>query len=300
MSDAFFTDNTGDEPTSFEFVNVTQYTLSGGGLHINNIDDYILAEDGHIDNPPEAMTAIVGVDPQKTLSFQDYQTLLAAFTFLRADQGYLNNETSWKASSVIATECGLYLCLKKYEPRVISGILVEQTQEVSRQRASESYTPLVPVANSSITGTTNWNPIYHEYYVPRTDFQLVYHVTNDSWLSSSPYFNITQDFLLSTSDFLGALLPPMNNTMTSDKKFLPQNVYIKEGLRYSSQILQPLYFSEDLSRMFEVVAQSLTLSFRNAANRTQEIGISYRWTLYYEIRWQYLSLPVTAFVGKKL
>lgn len=137
-------------------------------------------------------------------------------------------------------------------------------------------------------GTLDWNPIYNSGYVTRYDFQLDPSDLDNSWYEPGTTFNASQAALDSISALLASIYPLPGNTTTA-----AEGVYWmgEEGLVYSTQMLQPLWNSTDLTVTFDTLAKSFSVAIRNGANDVYP-GQMMQWVIQYRIRWVYFSLPV--------
>lgn len=245
------------------------------------------------------MNASITSDPNSTVNFKDSQTLLAAFTMIRASDGYTNGSLAWGAHGTTPTamECGLSLCLKLYQSSVSSGNLSDEVIASASTKVPGSWLPRpqdeqiakesLAKASDSILGTLAWNPVYHPIYLVRDDYQL-----EATSLSSSPNstYNITQKAIDSTIAYINGLIPRMVNQSTV-------NITTVLNPVYGTPILQPLYDSRDLTVTFEKIAMSLSNALRRAGTEPLR-GTTQNWVIHYEIRWIWLVLPVTLLLCK--
>lgn len=265
--------------------NGTLYKLPNG-QYISNFDGWISGSE-----TAQVMQANVTADPSRTIHFRDSQTLLAAFSIIRAQERYINNDSTWENLSPSAIECALTLCLKAYNSSVSNALFAEEILAVSSIKLPESY--LVPetitsgpgftISNRSALGTLDWNPIFHNYYVPRTDFRLDSSGFNQTWNPLYTNFSITQKFIDSTLNMLISLCEAGGS--------------VYNGGRYDTAILGPLYLSPNLSDTFQVTAKSLTNAMRNASP-TPALGHAQQWVVKFQIRWESMTLPIAVVLGK--
>lgn len=276
--------------------NGTQYALPYLGLSITNFDGSVLES-----STSTYMAAVSSSDPALTVNFQDWETLLVAITIMEASESCLRNESDWQDSPPVATECGLWLCLNAYSSSVSNGTLSEEVLQSSSKKIPASWEALpiseqpaaASLPNTTALGTLDWNPIYHSGYVTRYDFQLDPSDFDKSWYEPGDTFNASQAALDSTSALLASIYPLPKNATT-----VAEGVYWmgKEGLVYSTQMLQPLWNSTDLTATFDTLAKSLSVAIRNGANDVYP-GQTMQWVIQYRIRWAYFSLPVAIVLG---
>ncbi|KAF2148064.1 hypothetical protein K461DRAFT_298162 [Myriangium duriaei CBS 260.36] len=258
--------------------------------------------------PIMKMTAKATGDPKLTVNFQQYESLLFAYTFIQADSAYLANQTSWEASHPTASECALYLCLQGLKTSVSEGILVEQEIARTRKRVQDSWScEGYPSSNgttsypSTTDCTSDWQPINfsvnpafgYPTVASKYDFQLDPSDLGIPEIDSKDSFNVTQTFLMGsiyywTIGFLG--------------NFFGDSVgYVFTGQIdgtdvFLDPILEPFYNSTNLSRTFDNLARSITYNFRNSNNKGQS-GITQTWDISYAIRWQLVAVPAAILAG---
>lgn len=268
----------------------TQFTLPRVNLHINNFDFYY----NKSLNMTELMSGNATADPKNTYSFTSSQTLLVAFSFIRAGKAFLSTESAWQDSSPIATECGLELCLKVFDSRVSEGILTERILAERSRKVTNSWRPsplqslMTRINNRTSLDTIAWNPLWQPNYLKRDDFQLHPQGLNETWYPTNVTFNASQTFLASTVDFLHGLvpapatpdLPPLSVTTIYDNPWL-----------YSSPIMKPLYHASNLSHAFDLIAESMTNAIRNAGSNVHQ-GTTQQWAPHYHIRWAFFTFPM--------
>ncbi|KAF2096287.1 hypothetical protein NA57DRAFT_79053 [Rhizodiscina lignyota] len=279
----------------------TQYSLPYS--HIKNYDG--LSGTGVTDPGTISYTLItVGVTANysQTVSFQKSDTMLIAFAVMRANEGYINNKTTWENSKPIATECALYFCVNAYDANIQDGKLNETVTGSWASRSPSSWkdyqssdyasnvTDSSAVVNS--LNTDSHEPLYsNDTMLPRTDLQLLIpddHPTGLPRNLSGP-FNITQATVQSTSSFLiqwsvgtaGTLL--VNESPYGDNSPVPS-------------VLDALQNSTNLTTTFANVAQSMTYQIRSSSSVPHN-GISQLWVTHIRVQWTYLVLPAVALLG---
>lgn len=241
------------------------------------------------------------IRPDKTATFQGYETLLTAFPIITTDLEYQNGTKSWNKTIVTATECGLYLCLKAYQSNMTMGVLEERLLATTTKRKQDSWS-ITPdnwpseVNNATTLGTPEWNPINNYGVMMRNDFQLDPKDLNLSSIDPQQEFNASQSLLGSTVDYLMGLIKPQANYRSAA---IHQGVLLMPGWADTQfgPIVKALYNSSNIAEPFESMANSLTIYFRNSNSKAQ-VGKTYTWVIRYRIRWAFFSYPVTLVAGE--
>jgi hypothetical protein len=242
------------------------------------------------------LQAAVVADPNLTINFKTSQTLLAAFTTIRADDSHPLGSADWDAANASAMECGLELALNVYNSSVVNGILLEQIVASVSQKVPGSWLPLPGIDQSMLhpdglkadPGTLGSNPIYHDTFLYRDDYTLDPTALQRSDAGS---FNITQKALLSTVDFLTSLIPQNNGNATvravvQDEQFI---LYM-----YGSPILQPLFSQKNTTATFDALAKSISNAIRNLGTEP----MTKQWVRFFRVRWAFLALPLSLITSK--
>lgn len=86
--------------------------------------------------PPQIWMTGFGTDNQsQSVSFGFTDTLIWSMTLIRI----LDSEALWSSSSVSATECGLWYCVRNYSSVVKDGNLIEHSSLVSSTKSRNSW-----------------------------------------------------------------------------------------------------------------------------------------------------------------
>ncbi|MCJ1442604.1 MAG: hypothetical protein MMC23_003100 [Stictis urceolatum] len=251
----------------------------------------------------EGMIAIGTSLPNATINFQHSQTLLFAFAMIKAADQYLANKTTWAETPVEAVECGLQLCMNTYFSSLENGKYSETILQPHSERVSTSWRATLSEEqqnrSSTNIGTDNWNPIGHEYYLPRADFQLqlsanqtaiFFNSTNqtassqDTGLSPSANFNVSQPAIDSTIAYLHSLF-------RTEPHKEPNVAALGDMTHYTSPSTQALYNSPSLNSTFKNIAHDMSSAIRNSNNRT----ISGRHSTYevkIAVSWGFIVVPM--------
>ncbi|TKX27017.1 hypothetical protein C1H76_0772 [Elsinoe australis] len=268
---------------------LTTYSLPYANLTLSNME-------GVASGAADFISGDTIIRPDKTATFQGYETLLTAFPIITTDLEYQNGTKSWNKTIVTATECGLYLCLKAYQSNMTMGVLEERLLATTTKRKQDSWS-ITPdnwpseVNNATTLGTPEWNPINNYGVMMRNDFQLDPKDLNLSSIDPQQEFNASQSLLGSTVDYLMGLIKPQANYRSAA---IHQGVLLMPGWADTQfgPIVKALYNSSNIAEPFESMANSLTIYFRNSNSKAQ-VGKTYTWVIRYRIRWAFFSYPVT-------
>ena len=288
--------NIGRDVTSF-VGSAMKFSLRDSGLELQN---YIGSWRGSEFGLATLMKAAITSDPNSTVHFKNSQTLLAAFTIIRTGDEYANGTLPWSMDvPVLATECGLSLCLNVYESSISAGKVSDIIVATASEKVPASWAPAPQShqpANQSlahmtadILGTPHWNPIYHPIYIAREDYQLDATSLQHRANVTSTSFNVTQKALDSTVAYLATLIPLAANLSTV-------NITTSSLPVFGTPVLQPLYSSSNLTQTFEKVALSLSVALRGVGTPLE--GTTKAWVIHYHIRWGWLALPISLVLRK--
>lgn len=276
--------------------NLTSYSLPY--VNITNADE------GGTDHWASAalLTAATVINPGMTITFRDYNTMIAAIGVIKAE--------SWNDSKISATECAWRFCTKAFSSKVENGILHENITEVSSNRVAESYMYGSGPFWSAYERENNYSLCYYEgtasdnvksqilYDVNgrRRDLQLDIATNPEIELPNDAItlFNITQNTTCSLSTLLGMQLSEFGQiTWPPD---------LLSGV-FPPVLSEVLYDAKDISLVFNNIGDSLTTWMRSSPGgspATRMYGTSNQWLVYIRVQWQYLALPVIAFIGSIL
>jgi hypothetical protein len=270
----------------------TDWTLEHLNLTLSNTDPQLRQA-----NTFAVLQAAVVADPNLTINFKVSQTLLAAFTIIRADDSHPLGSADWDAADASATECGLELALNVYNSSVVNNILLEQIVASVSQKVPGSWLPSSGIDQSGVhpdgleadPGTLESNPIYHDTFLYRDDYALD---PTPLQMNDTNNFSITQRTLISTADFLTSLIPQANGTVKAVLQKDSPTLYA-----YGSPILQPLLNQTNTTATFGYVAKSMSNAIRNLGTEPM-MGTTKRWVRFYQVRWAYLALPLSLIASK--
>ncbi|KAF2624731.1 hypothetical protein BU25DRAFT_423841 [Macroventuria anomochaeta] len=241
----------------------------------------------------------------ETQTFQDYEALLMAFTFLRAPADYVNRVTTWEESKPSATECAWYLCANAYQAVSINNELNETLVGSWSQKKPDSYGPDstyedyntkkgLEIANAA---AADLGTQLYDSSVIRTDLQLeIPSKAAKSLGLQDERFNISQTFIFSTISYLEQIThkPGVwdSNNLTT-RKYIPGSDTVGWPSLDSSMpaIADAFWNSTNLTNTFENVARSITLQLRNTSP-DRHPGTLQNWVIHVRVDWWYLTFPI--------
>ncbi|KAK6827316.1 hypothetical protein PG987_010657 [Apiospora arundinis] len=217
------------------------------------------------------------VDPRRTYNLQEWDTLLAAFVLLRPADSYFSGEKLWEDDAMTATECGIRLCTRVFQPKVTNGGITEKPISEEFERVPESFQPTerynVPVnhtvgkwINDDFGNSLDSRVSNNSCFIDRTPLQL--RIPGEVQI---PFrvFNITQDSITTIIDEL-----------------------VSDG---SQRIFEVLSKSTNLTTSFENAARFMSYHIRDRG-RNGIPGVTQKWTIYTQIRWQFMIFPIVTSV----
>jgi hypothetical protein len=154
------------------------------------------------------MTLKTMFNVRRTLQFQDPQTLMLAFTIIKASNDYLESGVPWEEPHPVATGCVLYLCANAYNATSKNGVLNEQVVGSWAIKDPASH----GTVNSSKEGPDETrmgpdaydlcDPTYDD--VPKHDLRLLIPLEQSEDFSSAMMreVNVSHVLLRSTIDYL--------------------------------------------------------------------------------------------------
>ncbi|KAH0358131.1 hypothetical protein KCU83_g425, partial [Aureobasidium melanogenum] len=245
------------------------------------------------------LQAAVVADPNLTINFVTSQALLAAFTVIRTDNNFTLGSAAWDAADASAMECGLELALNVYNSSVNNNVLMEQVV-ASASKVPGSWLPLPPINQTRVDpdnlsvdpGTLESNPIYHHRFLYRYDYALDPTVLQTS---VNETFTVSQNTLVSTLDFLTSLIRQDNDNATVKAVIQEDQTLL---YTYGSAILQPLFNQTNTTAIFDAVARSMSNAIRNVG-KDEMLGTTQQWVRYYQVRWAFLTLPLSLITTKQ-
>ncbi|KAK8081066.1 D-arabinitol 2-dehydrogenase [Apiospora hydei] len=256
--------------------NVTFYTIPYGSSDIlySSWEGYRGAYGAPCKN-----SSVVGqtlVRPKDTYNLQGWDTLIAAFVLLRPSEGYLEGEIPWENDVMTATECGLRLCAKIFQPNVTDGQTHETLLSDTFERVPESFDPLweqSPIGNATVLGWIN------------DDF-------GNSLHSRIP--NTTCD-ILDRHDLQLRIPSAVLASNELQRTFIVTHAsittIIDEILCGSQRIFDALNGSTSFNKSFENAARLMSYQIREL-DGAKVYGVAQNWIVYVQIRWQFMIFPI--------
>ncbi|KAK7957804.1 hypothetical protein PG988_012652, partial [Apiospora saccharicola] len=219
-------------------------------------------------------------NPSFTYNMQTWDTLLAAFVLLKPTDSYYNKELAWESDVMSATECGLGLCLKVFQPNVTNGETYEILTSDKYERVDESFQP--KTQNSTVAA---W--IRHDFGV-----QL-----GSRWLKDSlscPAIVERSNLELRIPE--GVQLPNEVQRNFSIQQASIQTI-IDDMTSREQMIYDALNDTTNITKSFENAARLMSYQIRELDGSTRN-GIVQKWTIFIQIRWKFMILPVLiSFLG---
>ncbi|KAK3645196.1 hypothetical protein LTR56_009246 [Elasticomyces elasticus] len=235
------------------------------------------------------MTMSLTSDPEETITFRGNQTLLAAFAFISADHNYRQSRSAWPNVGLQATECGLFLTAQAVNATVRAGEYHEDILGRWSVKSWQGSSEDPYICDPTQLWSAEYNPIYHELFTNRSDFEIA--IPDNPWgLPSS--VSASQRFLTSTIEmFEKAIIPDPNSLYHEQPAAYQQGTMV-----YTADALQPLDVSKDLSHTFSNVANSMTVAMRNRAEQSTS-GDVHVYVVHIQVEWAYLVLPAAVSFG---
>ncbi|RMJ10846.1 hypothetical protein CDV36_009539 [Fusarium kuroshium] len=221
--------------------------------------------------------------PNDTHSFRDWDTLLASFAVLQAQEEYWSNKIKWNDTKVYATECALRYCIQVYQPTMINGNLDEGRISVSFEREPSSWQP--KETNSSIRAAIEktfgnlfaWsNETECWMMIPRNDLRLRL---------------LDYDDLLPPDSDIQLIFNITHKSITSMMRSL--------DFQAMESINRGLLNSRNITATFENVARLMSYQMRDT-NGSPVQGKTEQWVIYIKVRWELISGPVLLLLAATL
>ncbi|KAJ9608361.1 hypothetical protein H2200_007349 [Cladophialophora chaetospira] len=304
--------------------NLTSYYLPNGLNIDNKIPAYKTQGYGYSTNPV-MMTSQGNFSPSKSLTFKKYTTLLYSSTFMHVANSSFPFQGTWQSGEpeIHATECGIYLCIKKYTSVVENGVLNESSSVVTSTRGNASFEPIFTDEQDSVEYgegiSPNVDALYSpNTYFPRSDLQIVVPPGTNS-ANDLKFVNITQSAIdalslyvssiFESSTFTNLTIQIADSNCTSDGATVPCGrlrhitgmVVGNDSLSSSSilptefepPILSGLWQASSLRQRFENLAMSISNEMRQDAELQPTVAGSLGQSLtILKVRWEWITLPI--------
>lgn len=242
-----------------------------------------------------------------SVSFTSYDTLIWSMAMINATL----KDPETKAAEYSAIECGLWYCVNNYTSAVKDGILTEIIEPAPSARDPDSWRPFV--YNGDIREDINSDGLSKSINVYDTSIVIR---PDEGEGHSSPIllkrtvlqlgegFNLSQAAIYSISKL-------MNNTFVDLKAMADGygNAVVSHGppgggdsehggRTYHPTVMQSLYHSQDLEKIFASLARSMTNHIRqNDVNNSVVYGREGKVVALFRIQGRFLILPVILIFG---
>ncbi|KAL9617807.1 MAG: hypothetical protein Q9160_007412 [Pyrenula sp. 1 TL-2023] len=286
-------------------VNLTTYHIPKTGLFINNPVNYTFSNGS---TERLTMTALANYNAGYSVTFQNSSTLLFSFQAIWSDLDEHYRYVDWGApnAKVLATECGLYLCIKEFDTAVNNGIVTETSREITSTREISSYQIKGRHPETALV-IRNLQDYWHEM----TDLQMK--SPHGSLPDSSNTVNISQAGVCGLSYHLNkAFDGGLEENWQQDgqwvfDKIIPHVSALVRLLpnsrefQYLPDVMQVLWTDRaaGFKNVFENLATSLTNNIRMTADgQTSVPGLQGTQTTLIYVRWVWITLPcITVVLG---
>lgn len=277
------------------------HTLPYGNIR-NYVGPFDVSTTANSTQPRTYMTANSTFEANRTISFQDLDTLLMAFLVMRAPQDWLDSRGVWEDVKPIATECALYLCANVYKSKSENNLVNESVISSWAHRVPESY----KLNNESAyfvnnPGAEAWvedlgNTLY-DAKINRTDLQLTIpkDLSADLPADMAREFNVSHAFIFSAIDFFVDYTQRKQQSAAPDKEVWGM-LTVPWPFDDLPPVVDALWNSTNLTITFDNVARSLTNQLRNASP-IRHHGELQKWILHVRVDWVYLTYPITILVA---
>jgi len=282
------------------FGNSTVFRLPNG-LMIDNLDGW--NPNGHSTgeakiavNATVLMTTLGTGNTSQTVSMQAVDTLIWSTTMLRTDPDPKKPRAVWPNIPVMATECAVFYCVKKYETAVTNGVLVEHASRVANTtRSPNSWLPLNAGLAKGLREDRFKTLQFDHYFssLERSDLMLVSG-------ASGRTFNVSQSAIDSISSFfqqtLATGLRTYNKTSFTAAGQLNGWYLTDENkiAQYKPSLNQALYSTKNLAPTFTSLAASMSNALRRGAddnyhgNSKVHTGEKEVVTFFYRVEWPWI------------
>ncbi|KAK8167542.1 hypothetical protein BC567DRAFT_15141 [Phyllosticta citribraziliensis] len=237
------------------------------------------------DAAPEqvAMVSSGTTDPNATISFKDFDTLLYAMSFIKAPPDVDVTE-DFPDVPLEATECALYYCVNEYSPSAHNGTLHEPVREVSREQTPGSWRAV----NQSLAPNYHPTSLAQTINFPRTDLELV------------GSYNISQAAINGLGTYMSSLtqerFSPIANANLTDVTGFYSASPSGDRFQFAPDVMKPLYDAYTLDSTFSWLAHSMSSNMRvNADAGTMTFGQT--GITAYLVHWPRIALPLLECVG---
>jgi hypothetical protein len=312
-----------------------------GGSDPENLTSYYLPNGLNLDNrkvsyyvssSPAMLTSKATLKPSETMTFENSTTLLFSASVLRVPPSDFPTGGTWQSEKVqlSAMECGLYLCIKRFDSKVVNGSLTEQSNEIVATRDPDSFAVNLGdnAGTLSYRGkvSPNVDALFSENtFFPRTPLVIKMPPGSNSSNLHTGQVSIPQSAIDSLSSYVLSIFDEgtyANNTAPGNATGCtfgnssipcagPRNISgmaIGNGsltmsapsnpIKFSPIVTKLLYNSNDLNELFGNIAASITNEMRRSAdNQTSLSGQLGTLRTVLHVRWAWLAFPAVLVVS---
>lgn len=261
----------------------TEYRLPND-LYLNNVDDSS-GGDGQL----VYMTTFGTTNRSRTVTMGDVDTLIWSQSMIKVD-AKPHNTKKWPDYNMIASECALYYCVKKYSAEIRNGTISEETSVIEdARRAADSWQIQEPRLKS--LNKNDADSIAYDIAgsgVKRSDLRLESDGSGLGW-------NISQDAINGVSSFVQKTFQVcMNENCTKSIADVdPINGYYiaSSAVQYDSSVAKVFFETTDFNGIFTNIAASMSTAIRNGDDdSTGQSGLVGTPTTVYAVDWRWIIL----------
>ncbi|KYG13754.1 hypothetical protein FVEG_13999 [Fusarium verticillioides 7600] len=276
--------------------NSTEYSLPNG-LFLNNIDDEYGPSQSMV-----YMTMSGTADPDSTVAMSYIDTLIWAQTVIKvATKPNPNSHDTWPSFGVMASECALYYCVRRYGNAKYNNSQISFTSEKRKdvERDPESWASLASLlqASDGVSDTVLKSLAYHPHdsFIRRTDLRLRSADGMTAWnVSDTAVYGIS--YYMQT--FFASCLNRENCTQAVEDWVIPNGFYLsasssggRQREDYRPSTAKVLWETDDIEPIFKNVAASMSNALRRGADgEVKGKGTVLSFTTVYKVVWPWMTL----------
>ncbi|KAI8653938.1 hypothetical protein NCS56_01349200 [Fusarium sp. Ph1] len=269
----------------------TEYYLPNG-LYLSNLDG-----NDDIYSPYQLLYMVMfGTGHQNsTIAMTKMDTLIWAQSFITVDKSSLQNGVfEWPKVKVVAQECALYYCIKRYKAAVKNGTLEENSTTLENHRRIQGSWQIQPdfgieeedfpkYANNSLA----WNPAVASF---RRSELLLGDESRNWTIASDSVYSISA---LMKQTFTKCMETRENCTEEDDLD--PPHGFVAR--RQSNPPIAEM-LQHGPGDLFEKMARGMSVTIRNGADEGQNVtGTTFFPVTVYRVAWPWIILHLLATLG---
>ncbi|KAK0649745.1 hypothetical protein B0T16DRAFT_457127 [Cercophora newfieldiana] len=274
----------------------TQYEIPSLGLSLSNYNGPNLCT-GQTLCPDTYLTGRAQTNPGRTLTFQNYQTLLFSLATISVNVSWLENTTVWEDTKVTASECALYYCINAYDSNVKMGVLDETIVASWADRVPGSYQDAKSPEFQTLDKSNNHTLDYPFGKFKLSQLELRIPINDSRYPASRrsiPPFNISYGDVGTTIRFLKSFA----NTTEAD----PLLVFPLRGSPSRSPLIRALgsllLARRSMPDAFEAAALSMTKWMRDRElSHSPVTGTVTRSSVIFRAQWTFLACPAATLLA---